>query len=180
MMKKRAIPSIFVALLLVGAWGCATPTKGVEQRASKARFEYNRIMREWVVPAGDVSNAVERMDLLEQAAQEYQQFERDFRDQPRWAAAALRSLGQVQLSRGQIKAALDCFELVGQRYPHEHWEVIQAWKEAADTLWQSEHRGEASVYYQQMINTYGRPGQPDMFDTLVDIARARLKECEAP
>jgi hypothetical protein len=31
-----------------------------------------------------------------------------------------------------------------------------------------------------MINTYGRSGQPDMFTTLVDIARERLKECEAP
>ena len=179
-MKNRAILIISVALLLVVAWGCAAPTRGAGQRASKARFEYNRIMREWVVPAGDATNVVERMELLEQAAQEYQQFERDFRDQPRWAAAALRSLGQVQLNRGQVKPALDCFELVGQRYPHEHWEVIQAWKEAADVLWQSEHRGEASVYYQQMINTYGRSGQPDMFTTLVDIARERLKECEAP
>lgn len=179
-MKNSVILWVLTALLLVVAWGCRTPTGGPSDREAKARFEYNRIMREWVVPAGDVSNTVERMDLLEQAAQEYEQFERDFRDQHRWAAAALRSLGQVQLSRGQVKAALDCFELVGQRYPHEHWEVIQAWKEAADTLWQSEHRGEASVYYQQMINTYGRPGQPAMFETLVDIARARLKECESP
>lgn len=179
-MKNRSIIYVFAAILLVVAWGCTTPTSGAEQRAAKARFEYNRIMREWVVPAGDATNTVERMDLLVQAAQEYQQFERDFRDQPRWAAAALRSLGQVQLNRGQVKSALDCFELVGQRYPHEHWEVIQSWKEAADVLWKSEHRGEASVYYQQMINTYGRSGQPDMFTTLVDIARERLKECEAP
>lgn len=179
-MKKRSIFWVFAALLLVGAWGCATPTSGTDQRASKARYEYNRIMREFRVPAGDATNATERMVLLEQVAREYERFERDFRDQPRWAAAALRSLGQVQLSRGQVKPALDCFEQVGRRYPHEHWEVIQAWKEAADVLWQSEHRGEASVYYRQMINTYGRPGQPAMFDTLVGIARARLKECEAP
>jgi hypothetical protein len=98
-MKNRSIIYVFAAILLVVAWGCTTPTSGAEQRAAKARFEYNRIMREWVVPAGDATNTVERMDLLVQAAQEYQQFERDFRDQPRWAAAALRSLGQVQLNR---------------------------------------------------------------------------------
>lgn len=179
-MKNKALTWLAAVLLLVVAWGCAAPTSGTGARAAKARFEYNRIMRELLVRAGDATNAVLRMALLDQAALEFQRFERDFRDEPRWAASALRSLGQIQLDRGQIKLALDCFEQVGQRYPNEHWEVIQAWKESADALWKSEHRGEASVYYQQIVTTYGRPGQPAMFDTLVGIARVRLKECEAP
>ena len=179
-MKNRTAVWVSAVLLLVVAWGCSTPTRGAAARESKARFEYNRIMRELRVPAEDATNAVQRFPMLEQAAAAYEQFERDFRDQPRWAAAALRSLGQIQLSRGQTRLALDCFEQVGQRYPNEHWEVIQAWKESADILWKSEHRGEASVYYQQIVTTYGRPGQPAMFETLVGIARARLKECEVP
>lgn len=179
-MKKIVCTWIPAIILLLVGWGCKTPTDGGVQRDAKARFEFNRIMRERMVPAGDATNVAERLVMLDEAAQEYETFERDYRDQPRWAAKALRTLGQLQLRRGQVKQALDCFELVGQRYPNEHWEVIQAWKEAADVLWQQEQRGEASVYYNQIVTTYGRSGQPAMFETLVNISRARLKECETP
>lgn len=164
-----------VAGLLVWA-GCSTTPSHSSDREAKARFEYNRIMREFRVPAEEATNDVTRVAMLDQVAEAYLEFTQEYGDVPRWAAAALRSLGQVHLERGEFRDALASFEQVGQRYPQEHWEVIQAWKEAADMLWETRHRGEAVLYYQQIVDTYDRPGQPPMFETLVNIARLRLRE----
>ena len=133
-------------------------------------------MRSSDVPAFDATNAVERVVLLDRAAREYHQLATDYADVPSWAAAALRREGQIHVERGDLKQGLSCFEQVGQRYPQEHWEVIQAWKAAADYLWTTRHRGEARLYYQQIVNTYGRPGQLPMFDTIVHVSRQRLAE----
>lgn len=170
------------AAVVVAVWaaGCATSPDQGAQRLSKARFEYNRIMREFRVPAEEATNDVQRLAMLEQAAVEYLQFTQNYGDCAPLAAAALRSLGQIHLALGEGKEALSCFEQVGQRYPQEHWEVIQAWKQAADTLWETRHRGEATLYYQQIVTTYDRPGQPPMFETVVNIARSRLKERGVP
>ena len=136
-------------------------------------------MRASDVPAFDATNAVERVTLLDRAAREYRQLATDYEDVPAWAAAALRREGEIHVERGDLKQSLFCFEQVGQRYPQQHWEVIQAWKAAADYLWNTRHRGEARLYYQQIVNTYGRPGQPPMFDTIVHISRQRLAIKEA-
>lgn len=168
---------------MIGLWlvaGCATAPGGAHAREPKAKFEYNRIMREYRVPAEEATNEVERVAMLDQVAQAYADFSQEYADVPRWAAAALRARGQIHVVRGQFQDALACFEQVGQRYPQEHWEVIQAWKEAADLLWETQHRGEAVLYYRQIVQTYDRPGQPPMFGTLVDIARSRLQENQRP
>lgn len=171
--------------LVGGGLGCAhgaDPAKGagVSARESKARYEYNRVIRQYQLPALDATNAVERVAMLDQTAFELEAMARTYADVPQWAAAALRTLGTIHIQRGQLKDGLACFEQVGQRYPQEHWEVIQAWKDAADTLWETHHRGEARLYYRQIVNTYDRPGQPPMFATIVRVARDRLAEPNLP
>ena len=133
-MKLDSYRWIMVGVVIWAA-GCASPSRDGAQRLSKARYEYNRIMRDFRVPAEEATNEVQRLVMLEQAASEYLQFTQDYGDCAPLAAAALRSLGQIHLALGEGKEALSCFEQVGQRYPGEHWEVIQAWKQAADTLW---------------------------------------------
>lgn len=160
--------------------GCASTAPGPSPREAKARYQFNHIMRTCQVAAEDATNEVDRVTLLNQAARSYQQLARDYSDVPRWAAASLRSLGQIHVEQDELKEALSSFEQVGQLYPGEHWEVIQSWKAAGDALWNARHRGEAALYYRQIVDTYGRPGQPPMFDTIVGIARGRLKEQGLP
>ena len=156
--------------------GCST-TPSPSERERQARFAFNQAMRVHQLPVGDATNAVERATLMDQTASAYAKVEQDYRDVPRWAAAALRCQGQANLERGQVKAALACFDQVGRRYPGEHWEVIQAWKAAADTLWVAHQQSEARLYYRQIVTTYGgKTGHPPMFDTIVTVARSRLKE----
>jgi tetratricopeptide (TPR) repeat protein len=171
-----------VGTILVGLGsGCASPSRTPAARETQARYQFNLAVRQYHVPAGDATNALDRAALQDKAAQEYQRLAREYADVPRWAASSLCSLGQIYIDRGQIKEGLTCFEQVGQRYPMEHWEVIQAWKSAADCLWDNRNRGEALLYYRQIVNTYGnQPGQPPMFDTIVGIARSRLKDVETP
>lgn len=176
-----------LALVLAGGvgMGCAhTPAQAaghkVSARESKARYEYNRVIRQYQLPAIDATNAVERVAMLDQTAFELEAMVREYAEVPKWAAIALRTLGKIHIERGQLKEGLACFEQVGQRYPQEHWEVIQAWREAGDTLWETHHRGEARLYYRQIVSTYDRPGQPPMFDTIVRVARARLEESNPP
>ena len=175
-MKRIDFAGLGMAVGFLVWMGCSTTPDQASNREAKARYEYNRIMREYRVPAEEATNEVERVAMLDQVAAAYLEFTQEYGDVPRWSAAALRSLGQVHLERGEFKEALASFEQVGQRYPQEHWEVIQAWKEAADMLWETRHRGEAVLYYRQMVDTYDRPGQPPMFETLVNIARLRLNE----
>ncbi len=178
---RRVLPLAVWSLWVVagGAAGCASAS-GPKARLSQARYQYNRVTGQVYIKALDATNAVERITLLDVAAEEYGRVAREFPDVPAWAAAALRSEGQIRLERGQLGEALTCLEQVGQRYPQEHWEVIQAWKAAADHLWDTRHRGEARVYYRQIVSTYGRPGQPPMFDTIVSVARQRLAERDTP
>jgi tetratricopeptide (TPR) repeat protein len=134
-------------------------------------------MRIYVAPAAEATNEVDRAALLDQAEAAYQKIADEYTDVPAWAANAWRTLGQLKIQRGRLRDGLYCYEQVGRLYPAVHWEVIQAWKAAADALWMRQLNLEAIQYYQKIVLTYGgKPGQPPMFETIVDIARSRLRE----
>lgn len=179
-MKNCFYLAVIACALFSAAAGCSS-TPSSAKRDEQAKFLYNQTMRLYHIAAGDSTNSEQRVALLDQAAQNYESLARDYSDVPRWAAASLRNLGQIQLERGQLKDALASFEQVGRRYPGEHWEVIQAWKAAGDALWLTRQRGEALLYYRQIVNVYGgKTDQPPMFDSILQVARARLKDAAAP
>lgn len=167
-----------LASLLAGA--CASPQQGLDRRAREARYEFNRIVREYHVPMSEATNEVERGQWATNALEGYAAIYRDYRDQGKWAAQALRSRGNVYLAQGNRADALRCFDQVGREYPGEHWEVIQAWKSAGDLLWDSGMKGEAAKYFSQIVQTYSGPDEPPMFQTLVEISRDRLAGVGAP
>ena len=178
---RMVAPAAFaLSLLALLPCGCASSGPTPAQRDAEARYHYNQAMRLYRVPTADASNEVDRVVLLDAAAKEYARLAHVYRDVPRFASASWRSLGMIQLARGELREALTALEQVGRLYPDQHWEVIQAWKAAADALWNARHRAEAALYYRQIVSVYGKPGQPPMFDTLVVIARARLAEEATP
>ena len=160
--------------------GCLSPHGDVAKRASQAKFEFNRIVREYQVPAGDATNAVQRGAYLTNAVTAFRALAERYPDQPQWAAQSMRCIANIHRAEGRRAEALATYEQLVHRYPGEHWEVIQAWKSCGDLLWDSRMKELAREYYRQIVDTYGGPGQPPMFDTLVHIARQRLADGARP
>jgi len=163
-----------LGLALLVAAGCLSSRNATERRAAQARHELKRVVRELHVPAGDATNEVVRGELLTNAVAGYLDLVARYPDQPQWCAQALRSVANIYRAEGRRAEALATYERLAQRYPGEHWEVIQAWKAAGDLMWDSQKRELARGYYQQIVDTYSAPDQPPMFQTIVDIARQRL------
>lgn len=164
-------------LLGVLAAASACVTRSPEEVAeARARYEYNRIVRQFQVPRGDSTNALERAALLDKSLQELQNLRNEYPDATPWVAMALRQTGEIYVERGQEKEAVRAFTLVGVYYMGEDWEVIQAWKAAGDLLWSNGKKEAALPYYRDIVQRFARPGQPDLYDTIVRIAQDRIAE----
>lgn len=169
---------LFLAAALLGS--CSSPKPAMDQRAREARYEFNRVVREYHVPMSEATNDLERGVWMTNALAGYEAICRDFGDQAKWAAQSLRSMGNVYLAQGDRARALRCYDQVGRDYPGEHWEVIQAWKSAGDLLWDSGMKSEGAKYFSLIVQTYAGMDEPPMFKTLVEISRDRLAGIGAP
>ena len=165
-------------LPLVAAFSLAAcvsrPTE--ESREARARYEYNRIARELVMPAAAATNELERALLWKHAERGYESIQQKYPDAQPWAAMSLRSLGNLYREQGAFAEALAAYTKVGTLYPEQDWEVAQAWKAAGDLLWERGLRPEAAPYYRNLLVRFDKPGYHPMFETLVLIARSRLAE----
>src|SRR5712672_700186 len=119
--------TLLVSALVLLA-GCATP-KPDHAAASKALFE--QTVKQYHLPSAEASG-VARQQLLDQAAAGYERLLKTYGDQPYWCAQALRSLANVRAEQGKLDAAVKLYRRVGERYPQQDWEVLQAWKSAGD------------------------------------------------
>lgn len=174
-MLLRTLPAVLVLLVIASA--CAT--RSLEQVAeARAKYEYQRIVRQFQVPFGDSTNTLERAALLDKSLQELEALRANYPNARPWNAMALRKIGEIYAERGQKKEALAAFTLVGVRCMSEDWEVIQAWKAAGDLLWSSGMRNQALPFYRDIVQRYNRPGYPEMYNTIVRIALDRMAEAE--
>ena len=175
---KPPMPPCWLCLLLclalgVGA-GCVAASGNVDRRERQARHDFNRVVRELHVPAGDATNDVMRGELLTNAVKGYLAIVQQYPDQPQWGAQALRSVANIHRAEGRRGEALAAYARIAHKYPGQDWEIIQAWKSAGDLLWDSSMKGLARDYYRQIVAAYGEVHDPPMFQTIVDIARRRL------
>ncbi len=100
---------------------------------------------------------------------------RQYRDQAYWCAQATRSLGNVRVEQDRLNEAVALYRRVGDRYPAFEWEVLQAWKSAADLLWEAGQREEARGFYRQIIERFGEDPeeQPPVYRAIVKAAKSR-------
>lgn len=172
----RAV-SVFMLAVCATALLAACATRSPEQLAdATARYEFKRIVREFQVPASEATNELQRVELIDQALAALESLRTNYPTAQPWAAMSLRQIGQIHAERGERKEALAAFARVAVLYPTESWEIIQASKAAGDLLWDSGMKKQALMFYQDIVDQYGGPGQPEMFDTLVRISRERIKE----
>lgn len=162
-----------ISALLMIASACATRPPG-QAADARARYEYKRIVRKFQVPSGDSTNALERAALLDKSLQELETLRANYPEARPWAAMALRQIGEIYAERGQKKEAVDAFTRVGVLYMGEDWEVIQAWRAAGDLLWNDGKKSAALAFYRDIVQRFDRPGRPDLYDTIVRIARDRM------
>src|SRR5438552_15917632 len=123
--------------------GCAAPR---QDRNAGAKALFEQTVKQYHLPSADAQGPA-RQRLLDQAAGGYERLLKTYRDQPYWCAQALRSLGNVRAEQGRLDDAVRLFTRVGERYPNEDWEVLQAWKSASDLLWEAHRHAEAKVFY---------------------------------
>src|ERR1051325_5032380 len=122
--------------------GCATDnTARSEGRYAAARDLYERTTKLYHLPSAQAQGE-ERDRLLRQAASGYEQLLRRYPNQELWCAQALRSLANVRAEQGRLDQAIRLYDRVADLYPRQDWEVLQAWKSAADLLWDADPHAE--------------------------------------
>ena len=159
-------------LLLLAA--CATPQPPAE-RATAAKAVFYRTVKEFHLPSAE-AKPPERERLWSEAEHGYERVLREFRDQRFWCAQAQRSLANLRAAQGRLDDAVKLFVVVEKKFPEQEWEVLQAWKSAADLLWDAKRNAEAKTYYQKIVTRFDQPDAVLLVKTIVRGSKARLTE----
>lgn len=156
--------------------GCATAPNPARARSAKSLFEATA--RDYHFPSA-IATGTKRDRLLAEAATGYENLLRQYPDQDDWCAKALRSLGNVRAEQGQLDAALKLYTQVAEKYSRHDWEVLQAWKTAADLLWEARRQDEARKFYRKIIARFDEPDAAAVVKSVVRAARWRAATANA-
>src|SRR3954451_6581770 len=128
--------------------GCTSNRETPQQRAEAAKLLFQQTATNFHIPSAEAAGA-EKTRLQAQAAAGYQELLNKFPDQKIYAAQAERSLGNILATEGKIDEAVRHYGAVASKYPAQEWEVLMAWKSAADLLWESGRKAEAAQFYKK-------------------------------
>ncbi len=152
---------------------CASCARNQSSSFASAQELFGRTVTQYHQPSADAKDA-ERDALLRHAAAGYAQVLRQYRDQPFWCAQALRSLANVRAAQGRFDEAVSLYSRVGKDYPRNDWEVLQAWKSAADLLWDAGRRAEARKFYLLIVSRFGDDGAAPVAKIILEASKRRL------
>ena len=170
---QNSLAGGFAALWLVLCLtGCATAPNPAHIRAAKALFESTA--RNYHFPSA-AATGLERDRLLRESATGYERLLRQYPDQESWCAKSLRSLANVRATQGQLDEAVQLYAQVAKKYPQQDWEVLQAWKSAADLLWDAQAPAAARKFYRQIIARFDETDATSVVKLIVYAAKARLR-----
>ncbi len=155
--------------------GCNSRQQDTPERVRTAKELFDSTTKEFHAPSA-AANGTERLRLQNEAASRYADLVKRFPEQSNVCAQALRSLGNIRASQTNIDAAVKEFAAGGDRYPTQEWEVLQAWKGAADLLWDAGRRDEAKKFYTQIVTRFDRADESAIVKTVVRGSRAKLAE----
>jgi tetratricopeptide (TPR) repeat protein len=164
---------VLLSLLL---WaGCGGKKESPAQRAEAAKSLFDQATKTFHVPSAQAVGA-DKVRLQQQAAEAYQELLRVYPEQSYWAAQALRNLAGIRAAQTNLNEAIRLYGAVAEKYPREEFEVVQAWKAAADLLWDADRRGEAAGFYRQIVGRFDGTNQPPVVRLVVKGSKARLAE----
>ncbi len=171
---RHCVP-LCVLALLVGIAGCVAVDKEArqQQRATAAKELFEQTVQHYHLPSGEAQGA-ERERLLAQAAVGYERVLKQYSDQPHWCAPALRSLGNIRAAQGRMTDAVKLYRRLEKQFPREDWEILQAWKSAADLLWEAKQPEEAKEFYRKIIARFDQPDAAAIVKAIVRGSQSRL------
>ncbi len=173
---RTVICMTFMASLCVG---CSTKSKvtvnSKGQSLSSAESLFFATVEQYHLPS-EKAQGEERKKLLTLSAQGYLQLLRQFPNQERWCAQALRSLGNVSVEQDKLDDAIGYYSQVAEEYPNQGWEILQAWKAAADLLFENSRPEEAIVFYQNIVDRFGSTNESQLIQTIVRAAKIKLQD----
>ena len=167
---KRALGIIVVAVIVAVAILWPRGESPGDYDAAKRLFE-EAVSAHNAVPTAATEEA--RDTKFEEAATGYRRVLSKYPKQTFWCAQALRSLGNVRATQGEIGAALKLYDRVAEDYPDEDWEALQALKSAGDLCRDNARGDEARAYYQRIVNDFADAEAP-MMKTIVKAAQRQL------
>ena len=160
-----------VTLLL----GCRAKPQSPAERTAAAHALFDQATKEFHTPSAE-AQGTERQRLLDEAARSYERLLAEFPEQRDLGVQALRGLGGIRASQGKTNEAVRLYAAVGEKYPERDWEVLQAWKAAADLLWDAQRPEEAKKFYAQIVARFDKQETPQIYQTVVRGSKARLTQ----
>lgn len=174
--RSRNLP--FALLLLVttlAMGGCKEKAPSKSPILGDARTLFTNTMNRFHAPSAEARGA-ERDRLLNEAAKGYDEVLRQFPTETNVCAQSLRALGSIYATRGETNEAVKFHAAVGEKYGSEDWEVLQAWKSAADLLWDGNQRTEAKKFYGKIVERFDKSEAPQITQQVVRGSKARMVE----
>src|SRR5262245_17831616 len=170
--------SLSLAFLL--SLGCDSRNQpSSQQRYDAAKTLFEQTTKNFHIPSAEAKGA-DRAKLLDQAAVAYQQLLEKYPDQDYWAAQSLRSLGNIRAAQTHLDEAIKHYTAVERNYPQHDFEVLMAWKAAADLLWDAGRREEAKGFYQKLVTRFDKSQRAQVVQTVVRGSRMRLTDGDLP
>ena len=163
--------SLSAAALLFA--GCTVSKETPEQRATAAKTLFDQTTKNLHLPSAEAEGA-ERLRLQNEAADAYRQLLKKYPDQEKWAAPALRSLGNIHAAQTNVSEAVQLYSSVEKKYPRQEWEVLMSWKSAGDLLWDAGRRDEARPFFQKIVARFETTNAPQVVQTIVRGSKTRL------
>ncbi len=161
MSKGNLLLNLGCILLL--AWlagGCSAKTpKNPQQRYDAAKALFEQTTKQFHTPLADATGA-EKDKLEREAAAGYEQLLKKYSDQDFWAAQALRNLAGIRATQGKVDQAVKLYASVEQKYPKQDWEILMAWKAAADLLWENRRPGRGKTLLSENRREVRQSGRP--------------------
>jgi tetratricopeptide (TPR) repeat protein len=169
--------TVLAILVVVAAFLCgcrAKPQPPLRDAHASAKELFENTTKLFHIPSAEAKGA-EKLRLQTEAVAGYERLLKQYPDQDYWAAQALRSLGNIYASQTNLNAAVKEYALVETRYPKQEWEVLMAWKSAADLLWQENRKEEARRFYTKIVQRFDTPESAQVIRTVVRGSRLRLE-----
>lgn len=160
-----AVPLVFT--------GCARDQQSPAQKYEAAKALFESTSKQFHISSAE-AKGTDKLRLQKQALAGYQRILKQYPDQDHWAAQALRNIGNIYAAQTNLAAAVEQYAQVAHRYPDERWEVLMAWKSAADLLWDANQRDQAERFYTKIVQRFDKPDAAQVIQMAVRGCKLRL------
>jgi tetratricopeptide (TPR) repeat protein len=165
-----------VGILILLLCGCATPERKAAElqlRYAAARDLFEQTLKQYQLPSADLQGE-KKVRMLDLATAGYGEVLKRYSDQKLWCSLALCNLGNARAAQGRLDEAIKLYNRVAEEYPQQDWEVLQAWKSAADLLWDAGRHDEALEFCRKIVGQFDSDEEPTPIRQIVQGAKSRL------